>query len=69
MRNRMTRSILLFGWALVVLAGCSSESDVPEAVPVPVPAPAPVDTVKTDTNKTSEVTPAKTFLPDTVWRR
>ncbi len=57
----MTRSILLFGWALVVLAGCSSESDVPEAVPVPVPAPAPVDTVKTDTNKTSEVTPAKTF--------
>lgn len=57
----MTRSILLFGWALVVLAGCSSESDVPEAVPVPVPAPVPVDTVKTDTNKTSEVTPAKTF--------
>ena len=57
----MTRSILLFGWALVVLAGCSSESDVPEAVPVPVPAPAPVDTVKTDTNKTSEVTPAKIF--------
>jgi hypothetical protein len=57
----MTRSILLFGWALVVLAGCSSESDVPEAVPVPVPAPVPVDTVKTDTNKTSEVTPAKIF--------
>lgn len=57
----MTRSILLFGWALVVLAGCSSENDVPEAVPVPVPAPVPVDTVKTDTNKTSEVTPAKIF--------
>lgn len=56
------KKMMLFGLAVLLMTGCSSENDAPEPVPTPVTTPEqPADTAKTDTTKTPETPQVKTY--------
>jgi PBP1b-binding outer membrane lipoprotein LpoB len=57
MRKKIFAALL----TAVLVAGCSSENDEPEARQTPSPTPDTTETVATDTTDTPQVAPAPTF--------